>query len=113
MLFVSCVDIFLFLIPLRLDPSVSWLIHIVCCRLLAQDLSDESSPAPAARAQAGLILKNHLTSKDHAQVCPSLNFSMLVSFTVHVYFAAMPYPLHDLTEGFGHRRLASPMTGWR
>ena len=33
------------------------------------DLADETSPSPAARAQAGLILKNHLTSKDHAQVC--------------------------------------------
>jgi hypothetical protein len=33
------------------------------------DLADETSPSPQARAQAGLILKNHLTSKDHAQVC--------------------------------------------
>ena len=37
-------------------------------RLLAQDLADESSPYPDARAQAGLILKNHLTSKDYQQV---------------------------------------------
>lgn len=35
--------------------------------LLAMDLADETSPSPPARAQAGLILKNHLTSKDHAQ----------------------------------------------
>ena len=63
-------------------------------RLLAQDLADETSPSPEARAQAGLILKNHLTSRDRAQVCQKPPY---LEFAIALERAISTSGTHDLT----------------